>query len=340
MEENKEVEIRRFKFKVSDGREKPAIWFSLKGREVAVYPFELFGFLWDCARENYFARGVMAEFQIFSHEIWGYFKDKEIGVYHIIFDRQQFIDSAMESLLDMCHWCLDGKETLYGDYKPDVINRLLVGIESLQIPNHYSAVLAADIKKEKFSFEFTEPYSCDTAYKITIGNRTFESCLSDWTTNFNSIRLQMESFAMAYLRECEIELHYEDSPTKIHLNNRILHHNKGLVTQVTIFPDSFVKGPICYGWCDQTQVLSALYLGLMSLCFTPTDWLDRVNEGYSWDEFRLATYNKLQSCVIENRILGIGESDATFLPRQRIVNSIEKMTDDYAQLQTRLKDVK
>ena len=278
----------------------------------------------------------MASFHIYSDEVCGDFKDKHIGIYRIIFDKEQFIDTAKKSLKELCRWCLEGKETIYGDYKPHELNRLKECIDGLQFPRSHSQVFANDIKIEEFTFEFTEPYCCDTHYRITIGGRYFESNLSDWTTDFNLIRLQMEAFALGY-GKYDIELHFEDSPTTIRLAYRTLHHNKGNAIQVTIQPDTFVNGPICYGWCKKKQVLSALYLGLLSLCITPTDWFEHVNEGYSWDEFRLATYNKLQSCVIENTIMGIEENDATYLPRQRIVNSIEEMTDDYAQLQIKLK---
>ena len=101
MEENREVESRRFEFKVSGGLEQPAIWFYLKNREVAVYPFELLGFLWDSSRENFFSRGIMASFHIYSDEVWGDFKDKHIGIYSIIFDKEQFIDTAKKSLKEL-----------------------------------------------------------------------------------------------------------------------------------------------------------------------------------------------------------------------------------------------
>ena len=58
---------------------------------------------------------------------------------------------------------------------------------------------------------------------------------------------------------------------------------------------------------------------------------------YSWDDFRLATYNKLQSCVIENYVQGIVESESQSYPRQRWMSSVKEMEKDFAELCEKLK---
>lgn len=336
METRNSMEDRAFEFKVIGADDKPAIWFYLKNREVQVFPFELYWFLWDCDEEKSFAKGVKARFQILRDEVCGYFQDDAIGSYIIDFNRRLFIESAKSSLIAFADWMLEGKETMYKAMKTDEINRLIIGIKSLVIPKNYFTRFAKEVKIERFCFEFTEPYNCDTHYKITIGDRQYESNLSDWTTSFNKIRIELEQFSMAYLQGSKVELCFEDSPTILKLQNYDLFYNKGIVTKVTIIPDEFIKGPIGFGWCDPKQILRSLYLGLLSLCITETDWFDDGCEGVSWKEFRLASYNKLQSCVIENAILGIKEDDSKYLPRQRIVASVEEMFEDYANLKSRL----
>ena len=102
----------------------------------------------------------------------------------------------------------------------------------------------------------------------------------------------------------EINLHYEDSPTIIRLNTSSLDRYRK-ISRITIIPNEFVNVPNVYGRCDTRQLFRSLYLGLLSLCIRETDWFD--NDYVDWSDFRLATYNKLQSCAIENFIIGIKE---------------------------------
>ena len=334
---NHTLEERTFEFKRAGNTDKPAIWFFLRDQNVMVFPFELLWFLWDCYGKRSFCKGVTAHFQFFKDEVCGYFYDCQKGDYYIQYNRDLFLESAKASLRDFANWGLSGKETMYMEYREDELHRLLTAIDALVIPRNYSQIFDGEIITEDFHFEFTEPYNCDTHYRITIGDRCFESNLSEWSNEFNHIRIEMELFAMAYLQPCKVNLHYEDSPTVLRLNNVHLYHNNGMATKVTIVPDEFAKGPICFGWCNPKQLLSSLYLGLLSLCIIDSDWFDDGYEGYSWEDFRLATYNKLQSCVIENAILGKKEDDATYTPRQRIINSVEDMLKDYRELINKLK---
>ena len=96
-------------------------------------------------------------------------------------------------------------------------------------------------------------------------------------------------------------------------------------------PDEFHKEPNRYGWCEPCQLITSLYLGLLGLCIKNTDWFDGDYPG-NWNNFRLATYNKLQSCVIENYIKGVEEDDFRYHPRQRVIKSVEEMLVDYDNL--------
>ena len=41
-----------FEFKTANGKEKPAIWFRLRNRDVIVEPLGLYDVLWDCNRKQ------------------------------------------------------------------------------------------------------------------------------------------------------------------------------------------------------------------------------------------------------------------------------------------------
>lgn len=324
----------KFEFKVANGVDKPAIWFFFKDREEMVYPLALYDTLWDCHQKRYFGRGIHANFQIFKDEVYGTFHDASCGDFQVEYERDIFLESAQSALEKLCDAVIRGEKTTYDNFLPKTAEQMLIGLQQLNIPRNYFQIFDNEIRVERFCFEFVEPYSCDTDYVIKIGNREYRSALSDWTTDFNRIRLAMETYVSSLWSTTEIELNFEDSPTSIRLRCGTA-SNSSTVARVTIIPNCFTKVPNIYGWCDERQLLSSLYLGLLGICIRETDWFDDENEG-NWNDFRLATYNKLQSCVIENFIKGIWEKEQTFLPRQRIITSIEEMMADYETLQETL----
>ena len=326
--------ISKFEFKVANGLDKPAIWFLFKDKEEMVYPLALYDTLWDCYKERYFGRGIHATFQIFKDEVCGYFHDRYCGDYHINYERDVFLSSAQTALKMLCEAVIHGKQTAYMNFQTRTAEQMLIGLQQLNIPRNYSQIFDNEICVERFCFEFVEPYRCDTDYVIKVGNREYLSALSDWTTDFNRIRLAMETYVVSLWSATDIELYFEDSPTTIQLRCGTT-SNSSNVARVTIVPNSFTKVPSVYGWCDKRQIGSALYLGLLGICIKKTNYFDDENEGY-WNDFRLATYNKLQSCVIENFIKGIEEDEQNYFPRQRIVNSVEEMLADYQNLRNTL----
>lgn len=327
-----------FEFKVANGVAKPAIWFHLNNKDVIVHPYNLYSILCDCNFEEFFCSGIKASFLIFKDEVFGSFQDEDLGTYHIDFQRESFLVSAIDSIKDLCKTVLSGKEIFYKNIEKASAEKLLVGLDDLVIPKNYHQILRDEIDVNNFSFNFVEPYRCDTHYVIKIGQQEFDASLSDWSNNFNSIRMNLEAFVLHM--GSDIKLYFEDSPTIIKLSTRNIWGTGYSVTnerlvKVTVIPNDFINEPNIHGWCEPRQLVGALYLGLLGLCIRETNWTE-YRDGWTWDRFRLATYNKLQSCVIENYIKGIDEDELTYFPRQRVINSVEEMLEDYKKLQNSL----
>lgn len=83
--------------------------------------------------------------------------------------------------------------------------------------------------------------------------------------------------------------------------------------------------------------MHALYLGLLELFIVDTTWFEEDPYAGDWTEFRLKSYNQLQSCVVENFINGIKEDEQTTYPRNRIIHTVKEMMDDYQFLKDKLK---
>lgn len=333
-----EKSINKFEFKIAAGQDLPAIWFMPKKKEVCVFPLELYAILWKCDKKHRISQEITASFQIFREEVCGYYFDDSCGAYQIEYNRDVFINSAIKALKDLCHYVIKNEICYYRNFTAKTAEALLFGIDNLSIPRNYSQIFFNEIRMEDFNFRFLEPYSGDTAYEIKIGNRSYRSNLSDWSTDFNQLRNEIESFVLAAWSKKDICLHFEDSPTIIRLESSNLFPINIVYPEtirLTIIPDDFSQNPIVFGWCQPRQIIREIYIGLLELFTNDTDWFDSGFNG-SWDEFRLRAYNQLQSCIIENYINEQEKSEKDYFPRNRIIHSIEEMLSDFNSLQNDL----
>ena len=193
-----------------------------------------------------------------------------------------------------------------------------------------------NVTVENFSFCFTEEYSCDTGYEIVLGDRRFKSCLSDWSNELEHIRYMLE--AIVYRREAEVKICFEDEPTTIILKERCVRTNENTcsndeqykIMEVKVIPNSFVKGPVLYGYCRREQVVRTLYQGLLKLSMRYSKWFER-DLGYeliSWKEYKMVIYNKFKSPIIEDYINKIVVEEYSFRNRQREIKRIFTIRPD------------
>ncbi len=332
-----------FRFRKAKGEDAPAIWFRLHGRDVMVYPLALYDALWGHCRNERFCYGIKADILICRDGKSTYceFFDDDFGYYTIWYMQDTFIDSATRSLTDFCAAVIRGESTLYNkhealevDVKPQAAEDMLVGLQELATRVRYPRSVE-DMKIERFAFGFTEPYNGDTTFVVRIGNRKFESYLSDWSNDFNRIRLDIESALWGYPNNSSIRLHYEDDPITIELIHYGLNNSDIPVFAVAVSPDYFHPGPKIFGFCEARQLISALYLGLLGICIAEVD--DSFDECYGkWDDLRLEIYNHLQSCVIEDYIKHNEEEEDGFRLRNRVINTVAEMKADYQRLQEEL----
>lgn len=166
-----------------------------------------------------------------------------------------------------------------------------------------------DVVTEHLSFEYVpegEDDWMDVPYRLQLGDRYMESCISEWSVDYGQIRHDLEH--LIYHRETSIELHFEDSPTVIRLIKAIvLDPDKERIygtgfcwtdlLRVEIYPDSFVcrKYPPFFGYVLYEEALRALYDGLMDALRAYPD----VNDEYP-DVNRKAMYEQLHSPKLES----------------------------------------
>ncbi len=195
-------------------------------------------------------------------------------------------------------------------------------IEALQ-PSAYN-VEASKITTERFVFT-----PCKKGrYKIGIGNRTYETFMSDWDNDYDKIRHQFE--CLVYSDKTDIELTFDTSDTVLRIErvsvvDGIEKREKGYAYKykefalVKILPNGWVWYPIIAGYCDYKEMVRSLYEGLLSFA------LDKSSEKQSHNDIslRMEMYNAFKSPLIERHI------NKTYLEQKPLVKHILQICPDY-----------
>ena len=277
------------------------IYITLNGEPRWVCPNVLYSKLWNCDNREWMGDGFEANFQIFKDEVWCYIFDYRSGQLTLKFERESFIYDAKQTLQSFCEDILTNNATIYRDryLSSEGAQKMIEGLESMIIPQNYSQLFSSDVKVEKFTFEFTDEYSCDTDFIIRFGERYYRSYFSDWSNELAIIRHELEGLVLR--RGGEVNLHYEDSPNILRMKSIYVHDTKDdSCVKMTLYPDEFHYEPIMFGYCKRREVIERLYLGFMELFSRDTSWFDDDYKDVNWDEFRANAIAQLKSQIIED----------------------------------------
>lgn len=277
------------------------IYIMLNGEPRWVSPKVLYSKLWDCKEREWMGDEFEANFQIFEDNVWCYIFDYRSGLLTLKFERDSFISDAKAALQSLCEDIISNNTTIYqGRYLScEGAQKMVEGLQIMTIPENYSQVFSTDVKIEKFTFEFTEEYSCDTEFIIGFGDRFYRSWFSDWSNEFEILRYELEGFVLR--RSGEVNLHNEDSPNVLKMTSIYVRDTRDYsCVKMTLYPDEFHDKPIEFGYCKRKEVVEKLYQGFMELFSRDTSWFDDGHEGVTWDEFRTNAITQFRSQVIED----------------------------------------
>ena len=160
-----------------------------------------------------------------------------------------------------------------------------------------------EIKIKEFSLAFGKYNACDIPFTAKIGSQTIKSYLSNWSVNFDLLRHQLEGLTF-YPHEGEIDINYEDDPTKFVLNHQGLNtklpdgsikHSFLLHLQIV---HCFTKRKSIEGYCEPLQIIGALYEAFLQLgrTFATCKKYDSNEWNFSCG---LNIYNTLKSGIVE-----------------------------------------
>lgn len=194
-------------------------------------------------------------------------------------------------------------------YKLVNLNHLELCCKQLDIdalhPSLYN-VKASNIMPEKFVF-IPSRNKINDEYKIGIGDRTFDTFLTHWDSNYEKITHQLES--LVYNDKTSIELNFDASDTIIHIHRvsvidtiettecgyRYKYKEYALVK---IIPNDFLWYPTIVGYCDYKATLRTLYEGLLRFAVKQSYEVQDSNNV----SLRIEMYNSFKSPLLENYI--------------------------------------
>ena len=286
-----------FQYKALEPGALKEIYITLNGKPRWVCPKTLYSRLWNCDERELMGDEFEASIQIFKDEVWCYIFDYRSGQLTLKFEGESFISDAKQALKSFCEDILTNNATRY--LSSEGAQKMIEGLQSMTIPQNYSQLFSTDVKVEKFTFEFTDEYSCDTDFIIGFGERYYRSYFSDWSNELDIIRHELEGLVLR--RGGEVNLHYEDSPNILRIKSIYVHDNKDdSCVKMTLYPDEFHDEPIMFGYCKRREVIERLYRGFMELFSRDTSWFDDDYKDVDWDEFRANAITQLKSQIIED----------------------------------------
>lgn len=254
--------------------------------------------------------------------------------YYFHFTFEDYIDKIKRTINELFKVWNEGKPTAY--------NEMDVSIEGIEmckkqlevggtLLSNYKLMTSSVIKE---TFVFT-PLKDLEEYTIGIGGRTFDTFLTHWDSDMETIRHQLETYV--YEHEATIKLPFDLDETIIQLSHRkildkIEKGELGYGFQykdyclVTITPNYFVHMPIIKGYCDEKEVIKTLYEGFMLMAYShPTDGKE---SSYDDTPSRIVAYNRYKSPIIESFIKGEEVVPNTYRQRQVIIDEILKIDPD------------
>lgn len=250
--------------------------------------------------------------------------------YYTFNEYQSKISEAANKLYEKV---LDGAELAY---QPIDVDRegLELCVKQLAIkwvmPSNYKT-RSSDITIDSFIFT---PGNDVEKYHIALGNRGFQSWISDWCNDYDEIRHQLENYI--YNRESSVKLDFDTVLTKINFQHRSLlksiEESEGgygfkydELCLVTIETDDIGKSPVLKGYCDEKATIRNFYEGLLLMCLKYPMECD-VN---IYDISLLNAYNKVKSPIVEQWLSEQKRDYSIPIKRQTVVNTIWVINPDY-----------
>lgn len=259
--------------------------------------------------------------------IWTY-TDCNLGLCKTLcFRRTDYISVIKQCFNDILPYLKDENTTIYKDMQWCEIKHYLEQMDLISLLNN------SDVSEESL-YPLIKDFKCkcffesyDIRILLSVGSYTHLCYLSDWSNDLSELRFELESGN-------NINIYFEDSATvikfyaitplnTIELDDYWLSHWKRNCVIVKITPNEFAKTGICYDICLHSQVIKAIYEGLLQMASKAF----KDDNEYKWDNAdNICFYNKIKSPFLERKLRDISMKNFEVECRQVKISHVLTVT--------------
>lgn len=249
---------------------------------------------------------------------------------------EEYISKINKAIIELRDLWKDGKQIAYTkfDVELDAVEMCLKQINAKHTLPSNCRLMAKDVYEDEFVFNPLGD-ECFEKYRIGMSNRTYDTFLTHWDSDFEHIRHQLES--LAFEGKTTIKLPFDTSYTILKLSNTsVLDKTENIGEGVSfkykdfmvveIEPNGFVHQPILKGYCDVEKTARTFYEGLLRLALLhPMNYDCNDHDTPS----RMVAYNKFKSPIFESYLRKEATNDNEYAIRQVHVKHIIRIEPDY-----------
>ena len=308
-----------------EGKGKYGVWLLCRGKKYLLYPRQLIkmllhksGELTACCKDGedwngntvYYFDGV----DEYRWILTDYF-DKRAA--YLLFPKEVMHEAIRKTFTLLYDALSRNCETIYECHV--CTDTMEIFIKELELAffiskNIYQRLDTVATNAQKLTF-YCVYDDLDLTYTLTLGDVSLTSYISDWTTDLTQLRKDLEM-------DKTIRLYFEDSPTTISFPNSsdedVPCRKEKEVVEIT--SNEFCNGIVLLGICYRSQVIQAIYEGLLSMA--RFEFKCENGEGPWNDLDNMTFYNKLKSPLVERIIRSKWIDNEEIENRQVIIRHI------------------
>ncbi len=323
--------------------DKMGIWLDLKDVHLLINPVELFNTLFDDYRRLYIYEAVMDGTEKKVSLCIDVVKDRYVYSWTMLdleaptigtnyYKLDSYVDTLRRVITEFSERWVDAKTIWYEprDLRRDAVDACVRQFEFKVVFPRYYMPLSKDVRAERFVFKAMK----GEEYTIGFEGRTYSTFCTHWDTDMEYVRHQLEEYA--YGGEAHVKLSFDASDTEIVLERKSILDTVRNVDNgqaytyreyvlVKIVSNGFADMPTLVGYCDEKQMLTEFYEGLLQFA------LMQPEEGktYGGEPCDIVAYNQIKSPILESRLKNGWIRDySTYEKRQTEIKDVLTMCPD------------
>ena len=296
--------------------DKLGIWLDLKDTHILINPVKLFNTLFDDYHRLYINDAVVdgtakkvslyidvvKERYVYS---WTMLDSESPTIGINYYKQDSYVDTLRRVITEFSELWTERKPIWYEpcDLRREAVDACVRQFEFKAVFPRYYMLLSKDVRVERFVFKAMK----NEEYEIGFEGRTYSTYCTHWDTDMEYVRHQLEEYA--YGGEAHVKLSFDASDTEIILERKsildtIRNVDNGQAytyreyVLVKIISNGFADMPTLVGYCDEKQMLTEFYEGLLQFALMQPE----IGKTYGDEPCNIVAYNQIKSPILESRL--------------------------------------